>query len=76
MDGANEGVVERAANLSAISTAVDVAKGLQRNDALGHRPMAATYAQHASGELFNTASGQELRKVVTTRKDGNIFWDV
>lgn len=38
--------------------------------------MANTYAQHASGEMFNTASGQELRKVVTTRKDGNIFWSV
>ena len=38
--------------------------------------MASTYAQHASGEMFNTASGQEPRKVVTTRKDGNIFWNV
>jgi len=38
--------------------------------------MANTYARHASGEMFNTASGQEQRKVVTTRKDGNIFWNV
>lgn len=38
--------------------------------------MASGYAQHASGELFTTPSGQETRKVVTTRKDGNIFWDV
>lgn len=38
--------------------------------------MASTYAQHASGEMFNTASGQELRKVATTRKDGNIFWSI
>ncbi len=38
--------------------------------------MASTYAQHASGEMFNGSSGQELRKVVTTRKDGNIFWEL
>ena len=38
--------------------------------------MANTYAQHASGEMFNAPSGEELRKVVTTRKDGNIFWDL
>ena len=38
--------------------------------------MASTYAQHASGEIFNAASGPELRKVVTTRKDGNIWWDL
>ena len=37
--------------------------------------MASTYAQHALGELFSTPSGQETRKVVTTRKDGNIFWN-
>lgn len=37
--------------------------------------MASTYAQHASGELFSTPSGQQVRKVVTTRKDGNIFWN-
>jgi hypothetical protein len=36
--------------------------------------MASTYAQHALGEW--TPSGRELRKVVTTRNDGNIFWDV
>ncbi|AOU96678.1 hypothetical protein BI364_00365 [Acidihalobacter yilgarnensis] len=38
--------------------------------------MSTTYANHASGELFTTASGQEVRKVVTTRSDGNIFWDL
>ena len=37
--------------------------------------MASTYAQHALGELFSSPSGQETRKVVTTRKDGNIFWN-
>ena len=38
--------------------------------------MAGTYARHALGELFTTPSGQETRKVVTTRKDGNIHWDL
>lgn len=38
--------------------------------------MASTYAQHASGELFSTPSGQQVRKVVTTRNDGNIFWNL
>jgi len=38
--------------------------------------MASTYAQHASGEWFMTSSGQEFRKVVTTRKDGNIYWNL
>ena len=37
--------------------------------------MASTYAQHALGELFSRPSGQETRKVVTTRKDGNIYWN-
>ena len=37
--------------------------------------MAGTYAQHALGEIFSTPSGQETRKVVTTRKDGNIYWN-
>ena len=36
--------------------------------------MATTYAQHASGAYFTTDGTQKLRKVVTTRKDGNIFW--
>ena len=36
----------------------------------------STYAQHASGELFSTPSGQEVRKVVTTKKDGAISWDL
>ena len=38
--------------------------------------MASTYGQHTSGELFSTTSGQETRKVVTTRKDGNIYWEL
>ena len=38
--------------------------------------MAGTYAQHASGNLFSTPLGQEMRKVVTTRKDGNIYWNL
>ena len=38
--------------------------------------MASTYAQHASGESFSTPSGREMRKVVTTRKDGNISWNL
>lgn len=36
--------------------------------------MASTYARHALGTSFFTPSGQETRKVVTTRKDGNILW--
>lgn len=38
--------------------------------------MASTYAKHASGELFSTPSGQQMRKVVTTRSDGNLFWNL
>lgn len=38
--------------------------------------MADTYAQHARGEHFNSGGSREFRKVVTTRKDGNIFWDL
>ena len=38
--------------------------------------MASTYARHALGALFTTPSGQETRKVVTTRKDGNIYWNL
>lgn len=37
--------------------------------------MASTYSRHASGELFSTSHGWHLRKVVTTRKDGNILWE-
>lgn len=36
--------------------------------------MASTYARHASGEMFHTPSGMEWRKVVSTRRDGNIGW--
>ena len=38
--------------------------------------MASTYAKHALGELLSMSSGQEIRKVVTTRKDGNIYWNL
>ena len=37
--------------------------------------MANTYARHALGQMFRSGSSQEIRKVVTTRKDGNIFWN-
>ena len=38
--------------------------------------MATTYGQHASGEYFVSGGTREFRKVVTTRKDGNIFWSI
>ena len=38
--------------------------------------MAGAYARHALGTSFTTPSGQETRKVVTTRKDGNIYWNL
>ena len=38
--------------------------------------MASTYAQHASGSYFNRGGNREWRKVVTTRKDGTILWDL
>lgn len=38
--------------------------------------MASTYARHALGDLFTTPSGQQTRKVVTTRNDGNIYWNL
>lgn len=38
--------------------------------------MANTYGGHATGELFKAASGPEFRKVVSTRKDGNLYWEV
>ena len=38
--------------------------------------LASRYAQHASGRLFRTRTGQQTRKVVTTRNDGNIFWEI
>ena len=38
--------------------------------------MANTYAQHAAGEWFNEGSVRKWRKVVTTRKDGHIFWQL
>ena len=41
----------------------------------GTQAMANVYGQHASGNVFKTPSGEELRRVVTTRNDGNIFWD-
>lgn len=38
--------------------------------------MASVYGQHATGELLNAASGQEFRKVISTRKDGHLFWEL
>ena len=38
--------------------------------------MASTYAQHATGEWFNRNSGREWRKVITTRKDEHILWQL
>jgi len=38
--------------------------------------MADTYAQHASGAYFMNAGSREWRKVLTTRKDGNIWWNL
>ena len=38
--------------------------------------MSSTYAQHARGEWFNEGNSRKWRKVVTTRNDGRIFWDL
>ena len=38
--------------------------------------MASTYGQHATGAWFNGRRGQEWRKVVTTRNDGPIHWNL
>lgn len=38
--------------------------------------MASVYAQHATGEWFNGALGREFRRVLSTRSDGNLFWDL
>ena len=38
--------------------------------------MASTYGQHATGEWFNGRSGWEWRKIVTTRKDRHIYWQL
>ena len=38
--------------------------------------MAGTYGEHATGEWFNAASGREFRKVLSTRNDGNLFWEL
>lgn len=38
--------------------------------------MASAYGQHATGEWFNKGSGKEWRKVVTTRNDGHIYWQL
>ena len=38
--------------------------------------MASTYAQHATGAWFNLGNSREWRKVVTTRKDGHIRWQL
>lgn len=41
----------------------------------GTQEMASVYGQHARGEYFNNGGVREFRKVVTTRKDGNIVWN-
>ena len=38
--------------------------------------MASIYAQHASGSYFNNRGTRQWRKVLTTRKDGTIYWDL
>lgn len=38
--------------------------------------MASIYGQHASGQCFNGVGRGEWRKVVTTRNDGNIWWNI
>lgn len=38
--------------------------------------MASTYVKHASGEWVRTPSGSEWRKVVSTRRDCNIRWEI
>lgn len=37
--------------------------------------MARAYGEHATGGSFNGAYGIKFRKVLSTRNDGNIFWD-
>lgn len=38
--------------------------------------MASTYARHATGSYFNNRGTSQWRKVVTTRKDGTIYWNL
>ena len=38
--------------------------------------MASTYDQHAMGGWFNRGNGREWRKVITTRNDGPIRWQL
>ena len=38
--------------------------------------IASTYAQHATGAWFNGVSDTKGRKVVTTRNDGHIWWQL
>ena len=38
--------------------------------------MASTYARHTTGEWFNEVSGTKWRRVVTTRNDGPILWQL
>ena len=38
--------------------------------------MASTYAQHARGEYVQSGGNRQFRKVMTTRNDGNIFWEM
>ena len=37
--------------------------------------MAGIYGEHATGGSFNAAHGIEFRKVLSTRKDGNLAWE-
>jgi beta-lactamase superfamily II metal-dependent hydrolase len=38
--------------------------------------MASTYARHASGGAFNGPGGREVRRVLSTRSDGNLCWEL
>lgn len=40
------------------------------------QPMVDIYSQYASGDFCTTQHGPEMRNVVTTRNDGNIFWSL
>ena len=63
MDRANEGVVEGALDLGAIGPAVDFAKRLQRDDALGHRTMATTNAQSFDDGFDDLPGGSNISNV-------------
>ena len=52
---------------------VVISDGPIQNDT---QSMTSTYAKHASGERLRSPSGMEWRKVVSTRRDGNIWWEI